>query len=232
MKKPKNIIFFAAVLGAALVLTGCAEDAKPDVTVPEVPVTPEPPEEPEVTPEPEPEPVLWERFIDERLGYSFEVPEDWTVELQYEEPQNDFFAYEIYDELGARQLVYYSVVYDTGEACSDTSIEIEVTEFDSTPIFEDSDVRFVYRIAHDENFPYVGSLAITSGFDDHGGSCVMNNISYGEGPAVFADSLRINFVNPEHGFDRDFSTQEKAEAFMETEEYATLKRILVSLRAE
>lgn len=235
----RGFFSFAFLSAAALALSGCVIEVPPaDVIVtdpPPVTVTITPGEDDEVAEEPQ-APVEWTRFNDDRIPHTFEVPSNWTVQSGGDNASVDLYLFEIYNEDEELALQYYSWLYDAALGCGDSPVQMEVVDLASEPVplragddAAASPLRFVYRVSSAPGYPYLGSLAITVGNDYVGGSCAYDNIAGDPGPGVFADVLRVNIINREEG-QHEFDTFEEAEAFMQTEEYETLKRVLTSLR--
>lgn len=228
-------------MGFALAASGCvievppaeviAEDLPP-VTVTVDPLAPDQGDDQQ-------EAITWETFDDDRIPHSFEVPSSWEVLPGGDWAGGGIYLFEVFNEDGEMVIQYYSWLDRTGISCGDSPAQMKVEEVFSEPVSikegesaADSTVRFVYRIAHAEGHPYLGSLALATGDKELGGSCAYDNMAeLGDehGPGVFADVVRVNIINREEG-QHEFDSFEEAEAFMETKEYQTLKRVLTSLR--
>ena len=227
------VLVVAAAIGVLLGAVGCAPSAEPPTTS-EPTATTAPTETPTVTPAPTEAP--WERFSDERMNYSFETPPGWTVEeLPTSYESEGIVQLAILDPSGARQLYFSSGVVGLGGACG-TTPPIVIEELDEVsvdipgyvpmadPINPLVPPRVVFRAFESEQ-GVIASLALTD--EQPVESCFFFNLLHPEaGMMVFADALQVSADAPP----RTFASMDEARAFVETEEYATLQRILSSLQ--
>lgn len=226
---PLVVVAIGAMLGAV----GCAPSAEPPTTSKPT-ATSTPTETPTVTPAPTE--ALWERFSDERMDYSFETPPGWTVEeLPTSYTSEGIVQLAILDPAGARQLYFSSGVTGLGGACG-TTPPIVIEELDDVsvdipgyapmadPLTPLGPPRITFRAFESEQ-GVIASLALTD--EQPVESCFFFNLLHpGAGMMVFADALQVSADAPP----RTFASMDEARAFVETEEYATLHRILSSLR--
>ena len=232
---PLIVVAIGAMLGAV----GCAPSAEPPTTseptstsAPTAPTAPT--ETPSVTPTPTEAP--WERFSDERMDYSFETPPGWTVEeMPTSYASAGIVQLAILDPAGVRQLYFSSGVTGLGGACG-TTPPIVIEELDDVsvdipgyapmadPLTPLGPPRVVFRAFESEQ-GVIASLALVD--EQPVESCFFYNLLHPEaGMMVFADALQVSADAPP----RTFASMDEARAFVETEEYATLQRILSSLQ--
>lgn len=225
---------FSVACIMALGLAGCAaETTDPD---PEPAIHPTATAEPESKPKPKPVEQSWDRFSHPSLDFTFELPPDWSAELAYEEPEYGVANFDLIDKTGAVQLQFAQRVMGLGGGCTDTP-HLPITELDSKPFdlpgyAPEADIhssitltppRFVYRVLELDT-GVVGSLAVIDEQpEDH---CFYYNLLHtDEGLMSFADTMHFGPDEPP----RIFSSRSEAEAYMQTDEYGTLKRMLLSV---
>ncbi|WP_157000626.1 hypothetical protein [Leucobacter komagatae] len=216
-------------------LAGCAQEpAEPAPT----PTTPAPAP---TTPAPEPAPTeaAWERFVDPRTPGSFEIPPGWSVvESEESEPEHELLKFDLLDSAGTKQLTYARKVMGLGGGCagmSHTVTELETTPFeipgyvantgDYAPEISPS---FTFTVLEDAGRPGLyGTLAVRDGLPAT--ECFFYNMVRTEDALVsFADTLKVTAYDAP----RQFATMDEARNYMATEEDATLKRVLLSLRLD
>lgn len=230
-------IVVLALICAGGVLTACAPEAAPEK--PQTTASPKP--SPSAEPEPAPTPTqeVWERFADPRTPGSFEIPPGWTVgESEESEPEHEIYRFELRDGSGDVQLTYARKVMGLGGGCSgmsQTVTELEVEPFelpgyvahpgDYAP---DISPSFTFTVIEDAQRPgFYGTLAVRDGAPAT--DCFYYNLVRTESALVsFADTLKVTAYDAPHYFE----TMDEARAYMATEEYATLKRVLLSLRLD
>ncbi|WP_449283872.1 hypothetical protein [Leucobacter sp.] len=234
------------LVGAVAILlcagaTACAPEPGPPPTTATPSPTPTPdPTTPAPTPEPTEEP--WERFSDPRFPQSFEVPPDWEVrEIPSEYAAEDQYQLEVLDAAGAVRLHLLTGVQGLGGACTDALPVLTIEELDSEALelpgyappadaapVESVPPRFVFRAAQLAD-RVVTSLSVSD--DAPAPSCMYYNLlRVQEGPMAFADAVQVDGSEANPAPPRTFASMDEARAFMGTEEYTTLKRVLLSLR--
>lgn len=236
-KTGRLTLALSVVSMVTLGLTGCAglfSDLSPKASTPTPTATQEPTPKPTEEPAPAEEP--WERFADPRLEYTFELPPGWSAELAFEDPEYSVAGFDLVDESGATQLHFAQRVMGLGGGCTDTP-SLPITELDSVPfdlagyVAESADTspatlvqpRFVYRVLELDS-GVVGSVAVID--DEAEEYCFYYNLLHTDkGLMSFADTLQFGHHEPPHVF----GSLAEAQAFMQTDEYRTLKRVLLSL---
>lgn len=221
------------VLALSFGAMGCApEPESPSVA----PTTSAPPATTTPTPAP-PTEDPWVRFVDDRMVYSFETPPGWTVEeVPSAYTPEELLQYVIRDPDGAEQLYFSSAVIGLGGSCESLPAlgleELDVVPAEIPGYVPAADTSFtplvpprvVFRAAETES-GVIGSIAL----DDSQpiDACFIYNLLHpAAGPMTFADSTQVSANFPP----RTFASMDEARAFVDTEEYATLQRILRSLR--
>ncbi|UOQ57297.1 hypothetical protein MUN78_00170 [Leucobacter allii] len=234
---------------AAAALAGCAPEpgstGDPSPTTGSSATTPAPPSA--TTPAPAPSPTAgpsaapdpWTEFSDARGPVSSEIPPGWSV-AEVAASEDGMLQLAVRDDAGATRLIFANRVSGLGGACTPALPVLRIVEHDATPLEipgfapAASDQlgrpleapRVVYRVAELPDGA-LGTLAVSN--DRPQDSCMFYNLLQGAaGSLVFADALQIDSVAP----GRVFPDAAAAEAFTGTAEYATLKRILGSLRLE
>ncbi|QIM19436.1 hypothetical protein G7066_14205 [Leucobacter coleopterorum] len=231
------------VVGLLAGVAGCATvpdpepSAKPTTTAKST-ASPSPTPAPTVTPTPTPTstPDLWQRFIDARMPYSFEVPPGWAVVEQPSPYGNQGpLQFLVNDGQGKQQLVFSSQASGFGGRCGDAA-PLNVQEMDAEPatipgytltsrtIKNLTSPQFVYRAMQTDK-GVVASLGLSDeGITD---SCAFYNLLHpGETTISFADATQVSAENPPHLF----ASTDEAKSFAQSDEYKTLKRILLSLQ--
>lgn len=233
----------------AIGATGCAGSSAPDqappakrattaspTQAPQATVTPTPTETPTPTPTETPAPKPWHRFTDDRMPYSFDVPPGWTV---VEQPaagaKSGYLQFLVNDDQGNRQLYFSNMVSGLGGTCENAPTLL-VEELDTqaatipgyTPLASApvslGAPRFVYR-AMQTHAGVVASLALTD--EQMPPACFLYNLlNPAAGTMAFADALQVSAEYPPHLF----ASMDEAKAYVQTDDYQTLKRILLSLR--
>lgn len=227
-----RILSIACVM--ALGLMGCAEE--PTGTEPETGIHPTATAEPESKPKPKPVEQSWDRFSHPSLDFTFELPPDWSAELAYEDPDYGVANFDLIDKTGAVQLQFAQRVMGLGGGCTDTPY-LPITELDSEPFdlpgyAPEEEVhasitltppRFVYQVLELDS-GVVGSLAVIDEQPEE--YCFYYNLLHtDEGLMSFADTMHFGQDEPP----RTFESMDEAEAYMQTDEYGMLKRVLLSL---
>ena len=221
-------------------LAGCAPEQAPET--PQATASPKPTPSAERPPDPAPDEEAWERFADPRTPGSFEIPPGWTVsESEYSEPEYELYRFELRDVEGETQLTYARKVMGLGGGCGDDPESyLTVTELDATPVAIPGYVpnaesrpnaiapQFSYRAIESALEPGVfATLALSD--TGPGEYCFYYNVLTTDSALVlFADTLQASTSDAV----RHFDTMEAARAYMETEEYTTLKRVLLSFRLD
>lgn len=156
-----------------------------------------------------------------------------------------FFQAQIVDAAGVGQLYFSNNVAGLGGACTDEMATLHVEELDSAPVeiagFSAADadpagtpttaVRFVYRVSTLGDGA-VASLSLTNSTPRD--ACMYYNVMFGAATGsdstsvLAADFLQVDSTSS----GRVFATRAEADAFMQSEEYATLKRILMSIQLQ
>lgn len=244
MHRPGLVRSIAIVVGLTLWvgLAGCATysaggpQPEPTSPVPSGPA-PSPSEQP------------WQRFADPRMPYSFEIPEGFTVrENQSAYIEMGLYQFSVLDAQGEMQLSFMNRVTGLGGACPPDLEKLTVEEFDVIPLsvpgymapkepgaIPVNGFRFAYRVSQLSD-RVLTSMALTN--EAVGGYCMYYNLvnvhddAYGSQAMVFADRLQVDSAppNPSGYRPREFKTMAEAKAFMNTDEYKTLRRILTSLQ--
>lgn len=245
IRRPARLLLSgAAALALLWSATACAPEPQETAETPRPTATSEAPSSPTPAPTPAPAPTPteepWERFSDPRFPQSFEVPSDWTVQERGSAYSDTGLSqFELLDAAGERRLYFSSDVQGLGGACGALPA-LAVEELDSEPLDlpgyappASSDVelvapRFVYRASQLDD-RVVASLSVSN--DVPIDSCVYYNLLHLEsGAMVFADIMQVDSAPPGPTPPRTFASMVEAEAFMDSDEYATLKRVLLSLR--
>ena len=243
---PSSAVAIGA-LGAALLFSACAPSPEPGPTPTTSKPSPKPSPEPTEEPAPEPE-AQWERFSDPRTVGSFEVAPGWSVvESERSEPEHEIYLFDVVDEEGDLQLTYARKVMGLGGGCGgdasgpDESSFLTVTELESVPVEIPGYVRygdalpgttptqFTYRAI--ENAHAEGVFATMAVSDTSLGApyCFYYNLLQTESALVrFADTLQVSISDAT----KHFGSMDEARAFMQTEDYAKAKRMLLSLRLD
>ncbi|QIK63150.1 hypothetical protein G7068_08025 [Leucobacter viscericola] len=229
------------IVGLLAGAVGCAAQpdpapsAKPTTTVkPTASPTPTPTVTPSPTPTPTPEP--WQRFTDARMPYSFETPPGWSVVEQPSPYGNQgMLQFLVNDAAGKQQLVFSAQASGLGGRCGDAA-PVAVQELDaesvSIPGYTPQAAaagqlvapRFVYRAMQTDK-GIVSSLALNDQVAPE--SCYFYNLLHpAAGPIVFADAAQVSADYPPHLF----ASIDEAKAYVQSDEYKTLKRILLSLQ--
>ncbi|MEV8338810.1 hypothetical protein [Leucobacter sp. NPDC077196] len=240
----------AAVLCSAILLTGCATEPSTAPGATSAPSTSDPSATPTETPEPtptsEPTPEPWERAGDAAGPVSFELPPGWSlVRLPSANDDMGFFQAQVVDPEGAAQLYFSNQVTGLGGACATDMATLRIEELDSEPVeiagfvpeptdeagAPTTDARFVYRVSNLGDGA-VASLSLAN-FTPRDSCMYYNRLLGGTGATpsnsvVAADWMQVDSTSS----GRVFASRAEAEAFMQTEEYATLKRILMSMRLQ
>ncbi|WP_153006627.1 hypothetical protein [Leucobacter sp. G161] len=225
VRRGARVALTALVAGA--LLTACAAESAP----PKPPVT--------STPAPEPTAEAWARFGDPRTPGSFEVPSGWSVvESDESEPEHEIFRFDLLDESGTTQLRFARKVMGLGGGCADLAQQF--TELEVLPIEVPGYVAatgdyapsiapsFTFTVLQDADDPGLhGTLGIRD--SEPVTDCFYYNLVRTETALVsFADTLKVTAYDaPRH-----FATIAEARAYMDTEQYATLKRVLLSFRLD
>lgn len=232
-------------VGIAAGLVACAGSSDPDPAPPAKPsttapptktVTPAPTSTPTPTPTQTPVPEQWQRFTDDRIAQSFEVPPGWAVvEQPSASAESGIVQFQVNDVQGKLQLYFASSVSGLGGSCGNAPALV-VEELDAepatipgyTPLANPPATlaapRFVYR-AMQTSQGVVASLALTD--EQLPPDCFQYNVlNPAAGPMVFADAVQVSAEYPP----RLFASMDETKAYMQTDEYQTLKRILLSLR--
>lgn len=242
MVKSKKWLSGVGILVASLVLTGCFSlPLKPIVEQEETPATNEvtdsaeteesvdaQPEEPEEVEE------EWMLFSDPHFKYTFEVPASWTVTSEYNE-QMEGLSFEVLDTESSKVLNGTTVIGGVGGTCDPDAAMITTRELDSEPILldgvnPDPNLRFVYRLFEfSDGRDVQGGVALTADTNKSEPWCVVYQLMEFDGLHAFAESMIVSFLTSDEA--RSFASVADAEAFMHTDEFKTLKRVLTSLRA-
>lgn len=226
-----------AVVLAGGLLAGCAPE--PVDPPPTVPASPSPTVTPSPIPSPEPEPTeaAWERFTDDRLPHSFEVPPGWTVTDLGGDPTYSSFQFGVVNPDGDQLLTFSSRVQGLGGACGDLpalvieevdsrNVELPGYVADATPMSPLVPPRVVYRVSAVEGGAIAGlSLSDDTPID----TCMYYNLLHTEqGLAMFATQLQVDSYAPSES-EWFFTSVDEAKAYAGTAEYSQLVRILSSL---
>lgn len=170
------------------------------------------------------------------MPYSFEVPSGWAVEEQPSPYGNQGpLQFLVNDSQGEQQLVFSSQASGFGGRCGDVAPLI-VQEVDAeqatipgyTPttrtIRNLTSPQFVYRAMQTDKgvVASVGLSDVTS-MD----SCTFTNLLHpAEQTISFADATQVSAEYPPHLF----ASMGEAKTYAQSDEYKTLKRILLSLQ--
>ena len=227
------LLIAAAVLSSAL--TGCAPEPAPKPSAsPSASSTPTPSATPTETP------AAWTRFSDQRFTASFELPPGWKLEEQKTSyADQGIFQFNVVDAAGKRQLVFLNGVTGLGGACDADSVPLQVEELDHQNVSltgyspaADSpttlvEPQFVYRAWNTGDGTVAATLALVNTpptkacFD-------VNLLRTADRLYTLADGMQVGThtdLRP-----RTFASMEEAKAFMQTPEYAALKRIITSFQ--
>lgn len=236
MRVRRSALVALALICAGGMLAGCAPEQAPET--PQATAAPGATPEPEATPGPAPAEQPWERFADDRMPYSFEIPPGWTVTDLGGDPDTGVFQLGVVNAGGEQLLTFASRVQGLGGACGDLPV-LAIEEADSLPVAPSGyvaasaspaplvDPRVVYRVSAVEG----GAIAALSLSNDKPiDACMYYNLMHTEqGLMMFASQLQVDSYDPaaQHGF---FPSVEEARAYAETPEYAQLVRVLSSFR--
>lgn len=226
----------AGGLGLLLLLGATACAAEPTATV----TTTEQPPAPQVSESAE---ERWERFSDPRFPQSFELPPGWAVrESPSAYDAAGPYQFEILDAEGETQLRFMTGMQGLGGACTDALPALVVEELDSrtielpgyaAPTAAPEQLvppRVVFRASELED-RVLTSLSVSN--NTPADACMYYNLLHLDaGPMAFADAVQVDSSTPNPAPPRTFASMDEARAFMQTEEYATLGRILGSLSLE
>lgn len=235
-----------AVLAAAcagLSLVGCAPEGAESSEQPES-TTSAP-----STPAPAPTEQQWQRFTDPRMPYSFEIPQGYTVrEERSVYTDMGLSQFSVLDAQGEWQLGFANGAQGLGGYCSPGLEVFDTEEIDIQPMTAPgyvppadaatlrlSELRFAYRVSQLSD-RVLASMAVVDNIVDR--SCMYYNLihvhddTYGFHVMYFTDHLQVDSALPlpPGVSQREFKTMDEARAFMNTEEYKTLRRILTSLQ--
>lgn len=227
------------VIVSAALLAACS-------TAPPTPLTPTPTAAPapKPAPKPAPEPIEppWQRFSDPRTPGSFDVPPGWSViEPGTSEPEYEIFQFVLLDEAGQPQLTYARKVMGLGGDCGyDASYDLVTTDLDTEPVQIEGYVpeeasmlplsapEFSYRAVENVREPGVfATIALSDTAPGEG--CFYYNLLHTASALVrFADTLQVSVSDAVKHFD----TLAEARAYMDTDEYQLVKRVLLSFRLD
>lgn len=242
MRRYRTGLAALTIVLAGGLLAGCAPE--PVDPPPTVPASPSPTATPSPTPAPEPEPTAaaWERFADPRTPGSFEIPPGWSVvESEESEPEHEIFKFDLLDAAGTKQLTYARKVMGLGGGCGGgPNSYLVTTELDAQPLEVPGYVptsdpfpgvvppQFSYRVFETVHEPGVfATVALSDTTPTE--SCFYYNLLMGDtGYVQFADTLQVSVSDAVKHFD----SADEARAYMDTDEYATLKRVLLSFRLD
>lgn len=240
-RRPGGRLMIGALCLLLLVgTTACAAESTAP-TEPERPAATETPPSP--APGEQPSERRWERFSDPRFPQSFEVPSGWTVRERPSDPASSGpYQFDILDAEGEPQLFLATGVQGLGGACTQDLPVLAIEELDSETLdlqgyappsaggaaVELVPPRFVFRASQLED-RVVTSLSVSD--DVPVQSCMYYNLLRLEpGPMAFADAMQVDGSDPNPASPRAFASMDEARAFMASDQYATLKRVLLSLR--
>lgn len=231
----KQFATVLVTLGLALGVAGCSTAPAPD---PEPTAKPTTTAAPTATPTPDPTPTVdaWDRFTDTRVPYSFDTPPGWSV-TEHPSPNGDqgVYQFSVDDLTGTPRLYLSSQVVGLGGRCGDTpplAIEQLAAESAAIPGYTPPtnsaaklvSPQFVYRAMQTDR-GVMTSLALSD--EAPGETCFFYNLLHpAAGTMSFADAMQVSAEYPP----RVFATMDEAKAYMQSDEYQTLKRILLSLQ--
>jgi hypothetical protein len=237
----KKLLVAAAVSMMVLSLSSCEwfsnlKPSTPPTSTPPVP-TYIPPSPSQSTTPPE---TAWVRYYVEDSGASFLLPPGWSARNSIDKDWGDLVDYTatVSDSQSKQQLIYIQEPGGIGPSCQPGS-QIPITEVDSEEfdipgyavtnpfayLYSWTPPKFTFRVIEEQPGQFRGSL----GLNDLVliGDCLYANGLFGPAKGteiVFADTFILN------GFSGHlFSSLDDASAYMDTEEYKILKRILMSL---
>lgn len=187
----------------------------------------------------------WHRFSDERFPHTFELPDGWTTEeVPTTYAEYGLYQFSVLDPDGQAQLTFSTQVTGLGGACTGAYEDLDPQELDSQPLglvgyvpaAQDASLppltppHFAYRASQLD-----GRVVTSIGVDNQTPPtyCFYYNLLATEtGSVLFADRLQVSSAPAGDPADepREFATMDEARAFMQTEEYRTLKRIFTSLQ--
>lgn len=188
----------------------------------------------------------WQRFTDARIPQSFELPATWSVRVEHEEAANEIFTFGVFDEKNAKQLELRWPMMGIGGGCGDA----DPAKFPEFVVLDRSDLSLSgYAAPTDDSAPerfvqpHVAFTAFQNGDrvetslavvnTEAGGSCRYYSLLYtakgylhlGDGYTIPRDAQTDGFKSK-----HSFATMAEAKAYIGTDEYKTLKRVLMSLR--
>ncbi|MDQ0634580.1 hypothetical protein QFZ40_002489 [Arthrobacter pascens] len=189
-----------------------------------LPVTPSEPASPPV--------ADWRRFSSPSAGVSFEVPAGWTAkDVPAGAPDYPASGIEVSDEAGKTvATLYYGTGGGLGGACGPekyTQIELDSAEY-TAGWDPNAGVRFSYRLI--DRTSVGGGFSYQAGLVDESSgrltnSCLMYSVVHGvpRGTLYFADRA---WNAPDEPV---FQTMAEATAYMSTDEYRNLKKMILTL---
>ncbi|WP_198677556.1 hypothetical protein [Leucobacter luti] len=230
-------LFAVLALAAGVAgLSACAPEPAPTPT-PIATQTPAPTPTQTPTSTPTPTAIPWERFSDERLTQSFELPPGWTVQELGGPNDMGIVQLGVLDPTGAQRLVFMNAVQGLGGACGELPQQA-IEELDACPVEIPGYVaapdgvtelvapRVVFRAAPVAE----GALASLALADDVPPlSCMYVNLLHTSGGlTAFGTALQVDTYDPQSQW--LFGSMDEARAYTQTDDYAQLVRILQSFR--
>lgn len=230
-------VLLITVTFLASALAGCAAEPAPKPS-------PSPSASTSSTPKPSATPTetpaAWTRFSDQRFTASFELPPNWKLEEQKTSyADQGIFQFHVVDAAGKQQLVFLNGVTGLGGACSADSVPMQVEELDHqnlsltgySPATDSPTAltgpQFVYRAWSTGDGEVAATLALVNAPPTE--ACFdVNLLRTAERMYTLADGMQVG--THEDLRPRTFASMDEARAFMQTPEYATLKRIITSFQ--
>lgn len=229
------LLITATILASAL--AGCAAEPAPK---PSPSQSSSPSSTPKPSATPTETPAAWTRFSDQRFTASFELPPGWKLEEQ-KTPYADqgIFQLNVLDAAGKRQLIFLNGVTGLGGACSADSVPMQVEELDrqdvsltgyapaTEPAVALTAPQFVYRAWSTGDGAVAATVALVN--TPPAKTCFdVNLLRTADRLYVLSDGMQVG--THEDLRPRTFATMDEAKAFMQTPEYAALKRIITSFQ--
>ena len=182
----------------------------------------------------------WQRISEPKGPVSFELPPGWRFERSetaYDEPYG-IFGGVVRNEAGTAMLTYANWAMGLGGACTPQLPKVNVTELDSTPVSPagyqaatsgggaESLVapHFAYRLAEFDG-GVLASMALTDRQPVQGTCMFYNLVSTTGRTGFFTTHMQVD-TNTKPGL---HDSRQAAEAYMQTDEYKQLKRVLLSV---